>query len=170
MILEILSRTPIWVFPLLALLLWLGVRDLRDRAVPSWQPVILAIVFPIISISTVLTTAVPAVNGLALLVAAGGAAAVAGWLTAPAARVEADANPKRVRLPGSFIPLAVIVGVFAVRYYFGYLFGRYPELRAEAFWNYLSIGLSAPFSGYIFGRNLRLTVAARNVARAPNTE
>jgi hypothetical protein len=37
----------------------------------------------------------------------------------------------RIVVPGSVIPLLVCIAIVLWRYFFGYLDGRYPELRAR---------------------------------------
>jgi hypothetical protein len=163
LLLTVVSRTPLWVWPLLVLLLALGVRDLRHRWVRPWQPVILAIVFPLISAGNALAAPIAAGPALAVLVAGLFLTAVPGWFLAPVRRMTADPERRRALLPGSFVTLAVIVAVFALRYYFGYLFGRYPELRDDALTNALAIGLPALVSGFIVGRNVRLAHTAQRL-------
>ena len=41
----IVTHTPLWVWPLLALLLWLGVVALRRRAVPLWRLLVVPALF-----------------------------------------------------------------------------------------------------------------------------
>jgi hypothetical protein len=161
LVLTVIGRTPVWVWPLLILLLALGVRDLRDRWVRPWQPVILAIVFPLISAGNALAAPIATGMALAILVACLALTAVPGWWMAPVRRMTVDPERRRALLPGSFVTLAVIVAIFALRYYFGYLFGRYPELREDVLTSSLAIGLPALVSGFVVGRNIRLAREAR---------
>src|SRR2546421_11040376 len=42
---QILIHTPIWVFPLFAYLVWLGVKAMRPRTVTIWRSLIVPAVF-----------------------------------------------------------------------------------------------------------------------------
>ena len=51
MLLRILSETPVWVFVLLAFLVWQGIRALSDRAMPLWRVLMVPLVFMVIGLA-----------------------------------------------------------------------------------------------------------------------
>src|SRR5258706_6103182 len=51
MAIRILANTPVWVFALLAYLLWLGWRSLRPRTQPIWRLLIVPLVFFLMGLS-----------------------------------------------------------------------------------------------------------------------
>lgn len=63
---QIVANTPLWVWPLMAFVLWLGWQGLQRRTVPLWRPAIL----PLVSIGTSLS---------AILQSPQPGLAIAGW-------------------------------------------------------------------------------------------
>ena len=43
-VLQIVTNTPLWVWPLMVLVIWLGVLGLRSRTLPLWRLAILPVV------------------------------------------------------------------------------------------------------------------------------
>ena len=73
-IILVIVHTPIWVWGLYALLLFLGLQRTRDSVVPLWRMLILPIVVTLLAISSVIGAGVDAVSATLLGLAAGAAA------------------------------------------------------------------------------------------------
>ena len=154
-LLQILQGAPLWVWPLLALLVFLGVRSLRGRSVPVGSLVALPLAFFGLSISNLLPfdDLAPWRIGAWLVALAIGAAP--GWLLVRPQRITVDRDRKRIGVPGSVVPLVLMLTAFVGGFYFGYLFARYPELRGDPATLVLASTFRGLMSGYFVGRAAR---------------
>ena len=116
MIIEILSHTPVWVWGLLAALLALGLSQTRQRHVAPWRLLLLPLILLGLGLSSMLAgfIAVPASAALWLLALGAGV-----WLSiVQPARAGTQWLPaeQRLQLPGSWVPMLLIVVIFSLRY------------------------------------------------------
>src|SRR5690349_10180249 len=142
---DIISHTPLWVWPLMAAVFWLGWYGRRERVVPPLRLAILPLVGLGISVSTIVQSTSP---GLA----------TTGWLAAllvalplghaigrrRAVRLLDDG---RLQIAGGWFMLVFGLSIFVVRYALGVLFGVLPALEVAPFW----IVFSGSVSGVIAG-------------------
>ena len=146
---QIVTNTPLWVWPLLALTLWLGVRGLQPRTVARWQLAIL----PIVGIATSL-------GGIAQSARPGLSAA--GWMVALLValplghalglrRTVRVLERGQVEIAGGRFMLIFGVSVFAVRYALGVLFAVRPGLALDPTWIAASAGLGGALAGLGLG-------------------
>jgi hypothetical protein len=129
-IVNILAHTPIWVFPLIGLVLWLGVINLRRREVPLRSLLAFPLILLSLSIGNFIGTSAPAKLALVDWLGCTAAGTLIGWRITPRP-VAVDLVRRTLTLPGSAVPLLVIATIVVLRYSFGYLYGRYPELLAD---------------------------------------
>ncbi|MGE0152648.1 MAG: DUF6622 family protein [Reyranellaceae bacterium] len=155
-LLPIVQGAPLWVWPLLALLLFLGIRSLRTRAVPVASLVALPLAFFGLSVSNLLPLDHLAPLRIGVWVAALLVGTVVGWLLVRPQRIAVDRARKRIAVPGSVVPLLLMLAAFAGGFYFGYLFARYPELRTDPTTLALASTYRGLMSGYFLGQTLRL--------------
>ena len=167
MLLQILAHTPTWVFAVFALLLWLGGRQLRANRIGLPRSAVMPVAMTGLSLYGVLS--VFSHQPVAAL-AWGAAALVAGFVvaqrTAPAG-TRYDAATRSFHLPGSAVPLALMMGIFFTKYAVGVQVALHPALANDAAF---ALGVSAlygAFSGMFAGRALRLWALARRDERAP---
>ena len=113
---QIATGAPLWVYALLVALIVLGLRRVRTREVPITVALIPAVAFLIWSLFGAWSFANVAGVGVALLTWLAGAAvgATTGVLL-PEPRGQ-RLHDGRVRLPGTWMPLALYLGVFVVRF------------------------------------------------------
>lgn len=173
MFIQILSHTPLWVWGLLAALVALGLSQARERRVRPAGLLGLPLALLMLGLSSMVLrfTAVP-VAALIWLAAFGASAAWATRLNPPpGARWLAD--ERRLLLPGSWLPLQVILLVFAIRYAAGAGLALHPQWQASpAAVLPLSLVYGA-LSGFFAGRALtlwrltRLTQPTRPARPAP---
>ena len=156
MLIEILSHTPLWVWALLALMLSLGLWQRRDRRVRRGA----LLGLPLALLALGLTTLAP--GFLAQPVAAGlwlGAiaafAALGQRLPRPAA-ARWLADEQKLFLPGSWLPLVLIVAIFSLRYAAGVGLALNPTWRALALVQWPLALLLGALSGFFLGRALGL--------------
>lgn len=155
----IISHTPTWVFALFAALLALGLSQLRTRTASRARVTAMPVAMLVLAVTGVVSAFGLGRDGLlALLVWATGAVLVG-------RRVASLQNPagtgydpvlKQFALPGSAVPLVLIMGIFCTKYAVGVTLGFHPELaQHEAFALGVS-GLYGVFSGIFAARALRL--------------
>lgn len=154
-IIAALAHTPLWVWPLFAVMLWLGARNVstRERALApmfALPAIVLAIgLFEIATSSADLTLAIPAFAvSLALGVAIG-------WNLVPGDVVRRR-EQGRVLVPGSAAPLLIVIALLVLRYAMGYTYGRWPELRSDPALTLEFGATGALLAGILWGRALRL--------------
>lgn len=162
---NILTRTPVWVFPLIAAVIWLGSLGLRERSVPLRWLFILPAVLLVMSIGNSIGTAANSLAAVAGWVIAATAGGSVGWSTSRQPR-SIDLVAGRIVVPGSVIPLLVCIAVVTWRYVFGYLYGRYPELRADGDYALALIVGSALLGAIMAGRMCRYGVCYWQAASA----
>jgi hypothetical protein len=113
--LRILINTPLWVWPLLAYLIWQGALALRRRTQLIWRMLIVPLVFFLMGLSRLATARD---NGLEPLLAWLIAALLFAWLgvSRRPQLLAVDRNSKTVTRPGSVAPLIRNVTVFLLQY------------------------------------------------------
>ena len=156
MIAQILINTPLWVWGLLAALLALGFSQARSRTAGLVR-------------ITLLPLGLGAFSLYGTVSAFGGTPTVIGsWLAATTllllvvmqiavpAGTRYDGATRQLHLPGSWVPMALIMGIFLTKYVVGVSLVMHPELKANA--NFiLAIGtLYGVYSGIFAGRAVRL--------------
>ena len=168
MMLMILSHTPIWVWVLLALLLALGLWQRRDRNVRRGQLLALPLALLVLGLWSMAPgfVALPlaavcwlvSISAFVWLGTRLPRAAAARWLP----------EQRRLFVPGSWVPLMLIVSIFSLRYASGVGHGLHPEWRGQL---QVQVPLALVFgalSGLFLGRAvglLRLTRPARAEGR-----
>lgn len=147
---QIVINTPLWVWPLMLFVLWLGWRGVAPRTLP---PARLAIL-PLVGVGTSLAGVAQSLQpGLAL---AGWAVALLlalplGYAIGSRRAVRLRAEDGRLEVAGGWFAMAFGLSIFAVRYAFGVLFGVSPSLRAEPLWICLSGGVGGIVTGIGLG-------------------
>ncbi len=163
MLMQIFSRTPVWVWGLLCGLLALGFLQSRDRQVR--RGALLAL--PIALLGLGLWSLLPAFKQLPLAAvlwagALGVTTLVAQQMPPPAgARWLPDLQ--RLALPGGWLPMGLIVVIFSLRYATGVSMAMHPEWLSEL---RVQVPLALAFGGLgglFLGRGRRLL----GLTRAP---
>lgn len=156
MLIHILQGTPVWVWGLLALLVAIGVSQSVPRRVSARRALIVPTLMVAFSLFGVATTfgAQPLALGAW---AAGIALAIVFGLDAVAprgARWVRDAA--RFDLPGSWLPLGLILGLFCIKYGVGVSLALTPALASDAKFE-VGIALAyGAFSGLFAARAIAL--------------
>ena len=148
---QVLIHTPIWVFPLFAYLVWLGVKARRPRTVTIWRSLIVPAVFIVWGLSRLLSRqdyAWPLVTW----VAAAAVLLAIGLLTARP--FELDHTTGEIRRPGSWVPLIRNVTVFALQYMVAVIGAVDPHDATTA--AIVGRAISGGTTGYFLGRTVAL--------------
>ena len=146
---QIVTNTPLWVWPLMAFVVWVGILGLKPRVLPLWRLAILPGVGLVTSFTGIAQASLP---GLA----------AAGWLVALLAglplgralglrRGVRQLEDGRLEMAGGWFMLAFGLSIFAARYALGVLFGVVPALKAEPLWIALSGGIGGMVAGIGIG-------------------
>jgi hypothetical protein len=160
----IVQHTPVWVWIVFVTLIVIGVKQSFARRLRLGRVTALPIVFVALSLAGVVSAFGPDASALlawavgvfaaAGLALQGGAPAAARWL--PAERV--------FEVPGSWVPLALMLGIFGMRFAVAVLLALQPGLRGDAGFAALA-GLGyGGFSGLFLGRAMALW----QLTRAPH--
>jgi hypothetical protein len=155
----ILQHIPIWVFLILAGLLWLGLSARKDRMIRWRVPIIVPVALTIMAITSLLAQYGTTDLLLPALVSWGGVCALLAWLFANRPlpeTVQYDPETAKFQLPGSYMPLAMYMGIFAFKFMVGFMSGMRMPIVNEIFF---VVGISAVyglFSGLFLSNAWRL--------------
>ncbi len=155
----IVTHTPIWVWPLYALLLFLGLQRTRDSVVPLWRMLILPAVASLLLILSFVSAAPGALPAMLLGLVAGGAA---GWHLEDG-RASLRLPNGRIWLRGEWLSFAQLVAVLLFRYAAAVVTAMNPGLGAtparQLGTAFTSVILSAMFLGRAAARLRNYSVA-----------
>jgi hypothetical protein len=148
-VITILRHTPWWVWALLVLVLWLGVRGLRSYQATPERLTFLPALFTALAL---VILARQAASPTAILVWLAGFAVggLFGLLWIRQWRVSVDRGRRLISVPGSAFWLTVGLILFGLRYAMGVYLGFHREARQDAFW----INLPFAISGFGCGMSL----------------
>ncbi len=161
-LIEVVTRTPYWVWGLLAALVWLGASQLCDRTASLRRTQLMPLGMAAFSVAGVLSafggSAATAAQAFgAWLAAAAAISALALWFqpTAPIGTLYA-ASSRSFYVPGSAMPLALIVGIFLTKYFVGIELAMQPALARDNTFALQISALYGVFNGLFAARALRL--------------
>jgi len=156
MILQILQRTPLWVFALFVVLAIFGVLQSRTRQIGLVRVTILPLVLIGLSLSGILSSFAANAWALAAWCGAVGVALLLNGFAKWPREVSYSATTRSFLVPGSWLPMAVMMAIFFTRYTVNVALAMHPELAA-AIW--LPIAVSFAYglmSGAFLARALRI--------------
>lgn len=162
MIVDILKHTPVWVWGLFAVLLYLGYFQSRPHTLAKRRVVILPAVF--ISLSALGVWSAFGVNPIGLAGWASGAVAalLLNRLLMLPKGVLFDAETGKFSMPGSFGPLVLMMAIFATRYAVAVVTGfDHSLLGSPMFAGAVSLAYGF-LSGCFLARSLRILATARS--------
>jgi hypothetical protein len=167
-VINIIRHTPVLVFPLIVAVLWLAGLSLRQRTRPVGSLFVFPLVMLVLSVGNSIRTSAPPLLALADWIGCAAVGAAIGWSLAPKP-LAIDPAARRITLAGSIVPLIVTVGIVVLRYSFGYLYGRYPELATDPDYALALIAGGAFLGGVTFGRYGRLALWYRRATKPEAT-
>lgn len=156
-ILPVLHRTPLWVWALLAAFLALGISQLRDRTASRVRVSLMPLAMTAFSVWGTFS-ALRASPHLGWVVPAWAIAAALAFALFSRGRAEAqyDAAKRLYRLPGSAVPLLLIVGIFLVKYVVGVDLAMAPQLVRDTAYVLCVAAAYGALTGVFLGRAARL--------------
>lgn len=158
MVMQIISHTPTWVFILFAVLLALGLSQLQTRTASLKRITLMPVAMLGLALSGVVSAFGKASGGAAVLSWAIAAVMAGLWLFSCAVPqgTRYDAASKLFTLPGSAVPLWLMLGIFCTKYAVGVSLGFHPELAQNTVFALGVSGLYGVFSGIFAARAARL--------------
>lgn len=156
MFVQIITHTPVWVWGIFALLMWLGIKQSRPSA-PGLSRITL---IPLVMLSLSLYGAVSVFGGASSTLLAWGssAVAVAAYIVQQPLQQGTHYNSwtKRFELPGSWLPGLLMIGIFMTKYAVGITAAMRPDVLHSTAFSYGICAVYGGFSGVFAGRALRL--------------
>lgn len=168
----VVRNTPLWVWGLLAALLVLGFSQLRRRSVSAARMTLMPVAMTGLSLwGTVSAFGNSPLIGYVLLAWAASAVLMVGLMApqAPLAGTRYDAAARSFDMPGSWVPLVLILGIFLTKYIVGVDLVMQPALARDGQYTLIIGSLYGLFSGTFAGRAARLWRLARRPAHAAAT-
>ena len=162
MLIQILSHTPLYVWAILAFLVWRGVAELREREIAMPRMFVLPLVMLILSLHDIARKFGFDATAFIAWTTAFAAATLLAWRFGRM-RVAPGSAPGRVRVAGSVIPLVLMLSIFTLKYLTSVLLAVRPDLAGQPAVAAAVCAMFGVFNGYFLGRLLRdvgLTPAA----------
>jgi Na+/phosphate symporter len=162
----ILGRTPTWVWGLLAALMALGATQLRRRQAGLRRVVALPaamVGLSAYSLGSALSASgqVPLALAIWLVTAALTVGMLVVWRAAPPSGTRYNAAHRSFDLPGSAIPLLLILAIFFTKYAVGVELAMQPAQAHNIAFAFTLAGVYGFFSGVFAARTVRLVRLAR---------
>lgn len=152
--LSVLHYTPVWVWGVLALLIALGLRQARPHVISPLRATLLPLAMLLLALAGVLGSFASAgalaawAAAMLAVVALRGPRAAAGAQWLPAER--------RFRQRGSWLPMALMMGIFATKFAVGATLALHPALARSSVFALGIAALYGLFSGVFAARALAL--------------
>ena len=156
MLYQIFSNTPRWVWILLLALIWLGVKQAVTRTASLQRITVIPVVMVGLSLSgTVAAFGVAPWVLLTWLAAAGVTGALVLQRPLPQA-THYNPSERRFTIPGSWVPLVLIMGLFLTKYGVGAATSMHPALALNPNFSVFFGAVYGAFSGVFVARAARL--------------
>lgn len=153
---QIITYTPFWVWAVFALLLWLGFK----QSLPSAPGVLRVTLVPLAMLGLSLYGAVSVFSLTINLLLAWGCSAVLAAAIAVGQPLEMQTYynswMQRFELPGSWVPLVLMMGIFITKYGVSITAAMRPDVLHTSIFSYGICAIYGGLSGVFAGRALRL--------------
>jgi hypothetical protein len=156
MILQIITRTPVWVWALLALLIGLGYHQSKTRVLGLRRVMVIPAVLTLLSILGTVSAFGSSPQVLFTWLAAASLFAFVVLQLPLRAGHRYDAKTSKLHVLGSWVPMALMMGIFVNKYVVGVAFAMHPELAQNTTFALAFSALYGTFSGVFIGRAVRL--------------
>ncbi|MHC4041470.1 DUF6622 family protein [Bradyrhizobium sp. 23AC] len=154
---QILTHTPLWVWVLLAYLVWQGIQSMQPRTTPIWRALILPVVFIIWGVSRIGFGPQGSAWPLIAWIVAALALLPLGLLTPRP--FDVDHKTGEIIRPGSAFALIRNLVVFSLQYAVGVISAIDASDRALAI--IVGRAVSGATAGYFIGSTIALVIAYR---------
>ena len=153
----VLQGTPTWVWGLLAGLVTLGATQLRARSASVTRVSLLPVTMTIFSVwGTFSALGRSSHFATAMIVWMAAAAIAFALLAAGRSNAQFDRATRSYALPGSMVPLLLILGIFFVKYVVGVDLAMAPQLVQDSHYVLTVAAVYGALTGMFIGRTVRL--------------
>lgn len=164
MLIEIMKRTPSWVFVLFFALLAVGYYQSKDRVISRGKVTILPVAMLILSFYGVLSAFGITLFAVTAWSAGVGIAIWLGLKTINMCGVSFTTKTNLFSVPGSWLPLCLMMAIFITKYAVGVILARKLPIAGElAFVGSISLVFGL-FSGVFFARTAAILRTAKYAA------
>ena len=161
MLIEILQRTPHWVWWLLAALISLGVSQSKPQQKTLRNATAIPIAMAALSFYGVVSVFAHQSIALVAWAAAMLAALAISHAAGIGSKVRWLAAEQRLLVPGSWVPLMLMLGLFIIKFGANVMLAMHPDLSADRLFA-ISVSLAyGAFSGIFLARGLAMWRVAR---------
>jgi len=163
LIVQILANTPVWVFALFFGLLVFGLMQTRTRTVRMFPALLLPAGMIALSLAGINSSFGLRPVPLASWAVALALAATIGYALFRDKRVGYDATTRKFFLPGSWMPLAVIMAIFFAKYVYAVMHAMKIEAISAPLFVVVLSAVYGVLSGYFAARAFNLIKKAQMV-------
>jgi len=160
MLIQILFHTPLYVWAILALLVWRGIVEMRDREVAIGKLYIMPAVMLALSLQDIVAKFGAGLLPLSAWLAAAAVVSLLVWKFSRAG-IGAGAAPGSVRVYGSWMPLAMMLAIFFIKYLAAVTLVVQPNVFNNPLLPAVVCALFGASSGYFLGRLVRNLTSLR---------
>ena len=154
--LQILQHTPVWVFGLLIGLLFLGYSQTKTRLLSIKRLIILPVVMLVLSALGIASSFGLQIQSLATWgLGIGVALGLNMWISSPRGATY-SADDKQFRVPGSWLPMVMILVIFFTKYLVGVLLALHPQTVHTPVFAISACLLFGLSSGFFLARALKV--------------
>jgi hypothetical protein len=153
---HIVLNTPVWVWALLAALMALGYSQTRNRTIGLGRVITMPSAMILLSLYGTVSAFSPSSGVLSAWFAACTLLASMIVLRPAPLGTGYDSTRRQFAVPGSWLPLFVILGIFCTKYAVGVTLAMQPAMAHHTLFATLVSTLYGLFSGFFAGRALRL--------------
>ncbi len=146
---QILKGTPIWVWAILAALIYLGSKQLKTRVVKRYSVLIAPVVFLFVGLMAAGRGPVGFATWAASLISL---AAVTFFVWQPTGGARYEASGDRLHMPGSAVPMLLMLAIFLLNYVINVVLAINPAYRGELAWQVVPALILGALSGVFIGR------------------
>jgi hypothetical protein len=165
MLIQIISHTPVYVWAILALLVYRGTIAMRTREVKVSKMFIIPAIMLALSLQDIIAKF--GYSELALGAWAGAAVAtMALVLQFGRAKVSRGASAGSVVVAGSAVPMVLMLSVFSLKYAAAVGVAMVPQLRTDVLFSAALCALFGVLNGYFVGRLARDVIACQSFSYA----
>ena len=166
---QIVTNTPRWVWLLLAALLWLGLSQALPRTASLKRITVMPLAMTGLSLFGTVTAFGAEPQVLLTWLSAASLSVALLIQRSPSEATRYDPASRRFTLPGSWVPLLLILGLFATKYVVGAVSTMQPALARETGFSLSFAMLYGGFSGVFLARAAQLWRLALQWESSPRT-
>lgn len=146
---QILKGTPIWVWAILLALVYLGSKQLKARVVKRQSVLIAPVAFLFLGLMAAGRGPVGFATWAVSLI---GLAALTFFVWQPTAGARHEASGDRLHMPGSVVPMLLMLSIFLLNYMINVVLAIHPAYRDELVWQVGPALVLGALSGVFIGR------------------